>query len=100
MPKRATKNASGSKKKVAKPKSKAPTAEELYHQAQIALQYDDAESARDALRQAVKLEPENVEVKHACMHVTSIHVCFHDRSSRPTDPCWLRWESRNRPWRC
>lgn len=41
------------------------TAEELYNQAQVALQYDDCESALEALRQAVSLEPENLPVLEA-----------------------------------
>ena len=46
-----------------KPKGKQLTAKQLYEQAQIALQYDDYDSARDALRQAVRQEPENIEVQ-------------------------------------
>ena len=50
-------------------KPKQLTAEQLYHQAQIALQFDDYDSARDSLRQAHKQEPENLEVcMSACMH--------------------------------
>ena len=50
--------------KKGKPKGKQLTAEQLYEQAQIALQYDDYDSARSALRQAVKQEPDNLEVSY------------------------------------
>lgn len=48
-----------------KKNSSAPklTAAQLYEQAQIALQYDDVEAAADALKKAVKLAPENLEVR-------------------------------------
>ena len=49
--------------KKGKPKGKQLTAGQLYEQAQIALQYDDYDSARSALRQAVKQEPDNLEVR-------------------------------------
>ena len=55
-------SASAAAKKKGKPKSKQLTAEQLYEKAQLALQYDDYDTARDALRQAVKQEPENLEV--------------------------------------
>jgi kinesin family protein 5 len=41
------------------------SAAQLYEQAQIALQFDDYEGARDALRRATQMEPENVEVVEA-----------------------------------
>ncbi|PNW86960.1 hypothetical protein CHLRE_02g103050v5 [Chlamydomonas reinhardtii] len=37
------------------------TPQQLYEQAQLALQYDDFDSARTALRKAVKLDPKNIE---------------------------------------
>lgn len=38
------------------------SAQELYLQAQVALQFDDCESALESLKQAVTLEPRNLEV--------------------------------------
>ncbi|GIL82282.1 hypothetical protein Vretimale_7247 [Volvox reticuliferus] len=37
------------------------TAQQLYEQAQLALQYNDYDSARTALRKAAKMDPKNVE---------------------------------------
>ncbi|KAG2454618.1 hypothetical protein HYH02_000459 [Chlamydomonas schloesseri] len=37
------------------------TPQQLYEQAQLALQYDDFDSARTALRKAVKLDPKSIE---------------------------------------
>jgi len=65
MPRSSQRNsakASAAKAAKAKPKGKQLTAEQLYEQAQIALQYDDYDSARDSLRKAVRQEPENIEV--------------------------------------
>eukprot|EP00798_Chlamydomonas_sp_ICE-L_P014213 gene14213-20183_t len=42
-----------------------PTADQLYQQAQLALQYDDYDSAKASLKKAVKLEPQNLEVLEA-----------------------------------
>lgn len=47
------------------PAARAPTAQQLYEQAQLALQYDDFDSARAALKRAAKLEPSNVEILDA-----------------------------------
>ena len=62
MPKKA--GGGASKKSGGGPKAAAVqlTAEQLYQQAQIALQYDDYDAAKTALKKAVKLEPQNIEV--------------------------------------
>ena len=61
---RASAKAGGSAKKGGKKPAttKQLSAEQLYEQAQVALQFDDYDSARDALRQAHKQEPEHLEV--------------------------------------
>ncbi|GAX77182.1 hypothetical protein CEUSTIGMA_g4628.t1 [Chlamydomonas eustigma] len=41
------------------------TAQQLYEKAQAALLYDDYDTAREALRQAASLEPENLEIVEA-----------------------------------
>ena len=38
---------------------------QLYEQAQLALQYDDYDTARTALKKAAKMEPSNVEIVDA-----------------------------------
>eukprot|EP00955_Chlamydomonas_euryale_P103781 365522-Chlamydomonas_euryale.AAC.19 len=52
--------ASGAKKGKSAPQL---SASQLYEQAQVALQFDDVEGAAEALRRAVKLEPDNAEVR-------------------------------------
>ena len=47
--------------KAAKP-SKHLSAEALFEQAQLALQFDEIDEAVDLMRKAVVLEPDNVEV--------------------------------------
>lgn len=44
--------------------SKTMSAQQLFEQAQLALQYDEVEEALDLMRKSMRLEPDNVEVKH------------------------------------
>lgn len=54
----------GSSKKKG-PADRQLTAQMLYEQAQFALQYDDFDAARTALKKAAKMEPMNVEIVDA-----------------------------------
>ena len=47
------------------PAARPLTAHQLFQQAQLALQYDDFDSARTALKKAAKLEPSNIEIVDA-----------------------------------
>ena len=53
--------------------SKGQTASELFSQAQLALQYDEVDEAIELMKKAVRLEPENAEVRAArpCSHARS-----------------------------
>lgn len=76
MPKGAgRKPAKGAGKARAAPRKKL-SAQELYLQAQVALQFDDCESALSSLQQAVALEPRNLEVG-GCGGSGAPHSTFH-----------------------
>ena len=45
--------------------SKSASASELFSQAQLALQYDEVDEAVELMKKAVRLEPENAEVRAA-----------------------------------
>lgn len=84
--------------KKGKPKGKQLTAEQLYEQAQIALQYDDFDSARSALRQAVRQEPDNLEVGHwVRSREDAISVILCGQHMRPGGPMGSGYESGQPP---
>jgi kinesin family protein 5 len=41
------------------------TAQKLYEQAQLSMQYEDFDAARTALKKAAKMEPSNIEIVEA-----------------------------------
>lgn len=59
------KKAKGDRKGAAKGSNPTQSADQLYEQAQHALAVDDYDAAKDCLKEAVQLEPDNVELLDA-----------------------------------